>query len=304
MKLTPKRVAQAIGVSESSMKRWCDRGLIDFQKTAGGHRRISQASVIDFLRKSDHAIINPELIGLPEGTSRGSSSLAEAQARFLNAILNANELEASRTLVEQFLAGNTVATIGDVIIKSAFYEIGRRWNCGDLEIYQERQACEVSIRSLMLLRTYLKQPAETAPLAIGGAPAEDSYILPTTMVEMVFQEMGWRSRSLGARLPFGTLAAAAREHQPQVFWLSVTTMPSPEEFLNQFNSFRTTLNPQTFLVVGGQALVPELRQKMQFSAAGDNLTQLQTLAETLLANTRPTNRLPANQAAAPRITNY
>ena len=51
--LSPKQVARALGVSESSLKRWCDKGLIPTERTAGGHRRLPLAGVLDFLVRSD-----------------------------------------------------------------------------------------------------------------------------------------------------------------------------------------------------------------------------------------------------------
>ena len=50
--LTPKQVARAINVSESSVKRWCDKGVIPTQYTAGGHRRIPLSGLMEFLRSS------------------------------------------------------------------------------------------------------------------------------------------------------------------------------------------------------------------------------------------------------------
>jgi hypothetical protein len=61
---SPKEVGEALGVSESSVKRWCDAGLIDNQKTSGGHRRVLISGVIDFVRRKNKKIISPEILGL------------------------------------------------------------------------------------------------------------------------------------------------------------------------------------------------------------------------------------------------
>ena len=53
--LSPRELAQAIGVSESSLKRWADAGQIRVARTAGGHRRISIADAVRFIREADRA---------------------------------------------------------------------------------------------------------------------------------------------------------------------------------------------------------------------------------------------------------
>ena len=63
--LTPKQVSRAIDVSESSVKRWCDKGVIPTQYTAGGHRRITMSGLMEFLRAGKHQLIHPEALGLP-----------------------------------------------------------------------------------------------------------------------------------------------------------------------------------------------------------------------------------------------
>ena len=48
---SPKQVAERLGVSESSVKRWLDQGVVPVLRTAGGHRRISEESVEELLRQ-------------------------------------------------------------------------------------------------------------------------------------------------------------------------------------------------------------------------------------------------------------
>ena len=60
--VSPKQVARVIGVSESSLKRWCDQGLIRMVRTAGGHRKMQISEVIRFVREHNHKLVNPELL--------------------------------------------------------------------------------------------------------------------------------------------------------------------------------------------------------------------------------------------------
>jgi excisionase family DNA binding protein len=61
---TPKQVAQALQVSESSVKRWCDRGLIRTDRTVGGHRRIPLDNLLEFLESTNRRVLDPAAIGL------------------------------------------------------------------------------------------------------------------------------------------------------------------------------------------------------------------------------------------------
>ena len=68
--LSPKQVAHAIGASESSLKRWCDQGLLTTVKTAGGHRRIPVQEVLRFVREQNHAVVEPHILSMPATTDR------------------------------------------------------------------------------------------------------------------------------------------------------------------------------------------------------------------------------------------
>src|SRR3954453_15398204 len=73
--LSPKTLAQAIGVSESSLKRWADEGLLDVVRTAGAHRRIDLREAIRYIRAAGHPILRPDLLGVPglDGSAPASS---------------------------------------------------------------------------------------------------------------------------------------------------------------------------------------------------------------------------------------
>jgi len=285
--LTPKQVAQAIGVSESSLKRWCDRGLLHATRTGGGHRRLPAENVIDFLRRTGRTPVRPELLGLPSNTGQVAANLARARVQAVEALVAGDEDVCRRLVVDLYLSGQSIALVCDHVIAPALHQIGDRWSCGDLEVYRERRAGEICLRVLAELRALVPPPPEDAPLAIGAAPTADHYALPSAMIEVVLRQNGWRAQALGAALPLESLRAAVRDARPALFWLSVSHLDDSEQFLNEYGEFFQQVRHETAVVVGGRALTEPIRRRMQFAAYGDNLQHLEEFVATLRRSINP-----------------
>lgn len=280
--LSPRQVAQAIGVSEATLKRWCDRGLIETQRTAGGHRRINPASVIEYLRGRQQAPIRPELLGLP--TAKGGAVRAlENGAALLSAALEAGDEERVRRLLFDFhLAGHSVDELGDRVIAPAFCALGEGWQHGQLEIYQERHACEMVLRWIHELRRRLRPPGPRAPLAIGGTPGIDSYEIPNALAELTLREEGWRAESLGCGMPMATIAAAVCRERPKLVWLSVSTLDKVKDFVAEYQSFyRASSETGAAVIIGGRAWTAELRQQIVYDGHAETLAHLAAFARTV-----------------------
>lgn len=277
--LTPKKVAVAIGVSESSMKRWCDRGLIQTTRTAGGHRRLVKSSVIQFLRDHEHRLIDPQVIGLPERVSTGEIGSAEAAAKLYEFLIESNARSAKALVLDQYLSGSSLGEIFDDVIAPAFGKVGEKWECGEIEVYQERRGCEICISILQEIRELLPTPGENAPVAIGGAPENDAYSVPSLMVDLTLREKGWWTERLGSHMPFSAFNNAARQYKPNLAWLSVSHIADEEVFLREYQKFIESLSPETLVVVGGRALNESTRSKMKFSAYCTSMQQLEAYIE-------------------------
>ena len=89
--VSPKQLARAIGVSESSVKRWCDDGVIQTAYTPGGHRKIEIDQVLQFLRDTKHAVVDPEILGLPSMLGQQTWSTQEAVDQLQDSLLANNE---------------------------------------------------------------------------------------------------------------------------------------------------------------------------------------------------------------------
>lgn len=279
--VSPKQVARAIGVSESSLKRWCDQGLIQTVRTAGGHRKMAIAEVLRYVREQEHNLVSPEILGLPPVSEHASAGLNQGGARLADALLGGDELLARQIVFDLYLAKHSLSVIFDEVIAAAFREIGDRWACHDAEVYQERRACDIAQRILFDLRR-VQHPPERKWFAAGGTIEGDLYSLPSTMAELVLRDSGFHAVSLGTSIPFASLVKAVQETKPKLFWLSVSHIRDELDFVSEFAALsRTCRTADTALVVGGRALTEELRVRLTYSAYCDNMQHLEAFATTL-----------------------
>ena len=305
---SPTQVAQALQVSESSVKRWCDRGVIRTDRTLGGHRRIPLEHLMEFLESTNRRIVDPAAIGLSdrrqledqrqiqrdaiaELSSRADRvgedpSIANApflQSQFERALLAGDEAQCRKVIGSWYAIHGNMASVADDLMAPTFRVIGQMWECGRADVYQERRGCEICIRLIHELRRLIADPFNEAPLAMGGTSEGDNYQVANQLIEIIFREAGWRTISLGSGVPFSSMASAIQKYRPKVFWLSVSHIDSDDDFLDRFQRFSEELPQGTMLVVGGRCLSDSLRKKMQFSAYCDSMRQLSNLARTLIA---------------------
>lgn len=279
--VSPRQVAQAIAVSESSLKRWCDKGVIPTVYTAGGHRRIPVSGVLTFLKESGLKIEHPEILGLPKATTGGGErKLHHERTRLIEALLAGNEEVCVEVILNLYLANYPMSKICDEVLAQAFTEIGDRWGCGDVAVYQERRSCELCHRVMHEVRRCFPEFPPDAPVAVGGTVDGDPYTLASSMVELVLRDIGWRASSLGNMLPFASLEQALSDMRPALFWVSVSVIRHEQSFLAAFERLAAlAFDQQVTLVVGGKALTHDVRTRMRYSAFCDTFQHLETVAQ-------------------------
>ena len=277
---SPKKVASAIGVSESSLKRWCDAGYIKAAKTAGGHRRVTRSEVIAFAKRKNYSLRDPVAIGLPDIRDIAFAGIDQARVNFLSAMLTADKLKSQKILCALFIRGHIVAEIFDRVICPVFVEIGEMWESGRIDVYQERMATQTCYQSLMQMRSIIPEVSTTAPVAIGASFESTQYQLATLGVELCLKNTGWQATSLGANIPLESLVQATRDFQPAFTWISASAIPDPANFTEKVNRFTESLAGVTQVVLGGRAVTSEIRESLKSVQYCENFAQLVLLARS------------------------
>jgi excisionase family DNA binding protein len=280
---SPRDVALALGASEASIKRWCDQGELQAVKTPGGHRRITLASVLAHLRRSRLPLERAEALGLPTAASPAEAApLPGAQSLVLSA-LESGSYDALRDQCwARYLGGESLTSICDNLLSHAFTAIGDRWSHGTTEVYQERRACELTLRLLTELRWAVPPAAADAPRAIGCTLEGDPYELPTRMAELALLESGWRAQSLGAGIPAPSIVRALAREAPRLLWLSVSAFADAKALRAAVAKLHQAAAAQgCALALGGHALRDEVRKQLRYSFFGDSLAHLVSYADSL-----------------------
>lgn len=279
--VSPKTVAIALGVSESSLKRWCDQGRIPAIKTVGGHRRIHRADVIEFARATNQNLVHREILGLPPASELVNPTLEDLQPDFVNALLRGDEQRVEQLFFDLYLNSVPLHALFDQLIAESFHKIGELWACEDADVYQERRSCEICQRLFFRIRQLIPEP-KSELVAFGGTLSGDNYTLATMMTELVLRREGLTSTSLGTSIPGHSYIRAVHELKPQLVWISVSFIPDRDLFIGEFNRLAECCEQQNVpLLVGGRALTSEIRRRIKFSSFCDTMQQLTMFVTTL-----------------------
>lgn len=275
--LSPRELAEALGVSESSLKRWVDSGKIRAMRTDGGHRRIALSEAVRFVRDTGAPVARPDLLDMPEvaiahqRTLRGSDQL-------LDYLIEGDVVGARGWLLGRYLSGLSIASLCDGPIKEAMHALGELWNHDKGGVFIEHRGTDVCLQALAHLRGTF-EPAVTAPLALGGTPEDDPYLLPSFMAATVIAAAGMRAMNLGPDTPVSALEHAAIAHKPCLVWISASA-PLPAPRARAIAKWANSLPRSITVVCGGRACEPLADGGVRFLPA---MTDLLALAVSLAA---------------------
>ena len=249
--LSPKDLAAAIGASESSLRRWIDSGDIRVSRTAGGHRRIPLSEAVQFIRKMGAVVVRPEILSLPAAPAAGTDIDDE---QVFVALRDGQRDVAYGLALSWYVGGRTLHELFDGPVRAAMHRLGELWKHDERGILVEHRATDICLGMITSLRALVPPARESAPLAVGGAPQGDPYLVPSLMAATVLAEVGLRDVNYGANTPLDLLAAEARGRDARLVWLSVSAAESARSVRAAARTLAASLAERDGdLVIGGQA---------------------------------------------------
>ena len=193
--LKTRQVADALGVSVSSIKRWVDSNVLEATRTTGKHRLVPLSSALEFARREKFPVDRLLAFAVQVEVAKIDDHLVD---RLLDALKRGDDRAASSLIVSAYHASGGIVEVADQLIRPVMERIGHGWFLGQWDIYEEHQATGLIASTLAGINYGLIQGADgPRPLAMGASPDGDPYTLPGLLAEVAVREAGWDVRNLG-----------------------------------------------------------------------------------------------------------
>ena len=249
--LTTKAVAKLLRVSEATVKRWADSGLLQSDKTAGGHRRFSLNAVAHLRRELG---IGPGTHPLAQQTSeKRRSVILPSTMQFAETLLRADEKEAGAVLVQAYLNGAALTTLFDETITGAMHHIGDLWFKGSITVADEHLATRVVFSALQTLSAVMMPVQPSGLKAICCGIEGDLHELPVQLARIILEVEGWEAHSLGPNTPLFALSEMVARQRPQLVCISARSISDLDRATAEYGQLRKiTGKLGVSVVIGGE----------------------------------------------------
>ena len=258
--LTTKDVARLLLVSEATVKRWADDGLLLPKKTVGGHRRFSIHSIARLRREQG---IAPAHSPTSRARKKVLRSRLPSPDRFSEVLLSDNEAEATAQLIDAYLENHALPTLFDTTITKTMHRVGDLWFNGTITIADEHLATRVVLSALQKLRGIVVPGQATGFKAVICGIEGDLHELPIHLAEIIFESEGWNTSNLGPNTPLFTLRDMVAQKKPDLVCIAARSIVDLDRATTEYAQLRKVIeriNGTT--VLGGEAFRDsKLRQR-------------------------------------------
>lgn len=238
LQLTTSQSASLIDVHESSVKRWCNDGVLPCSYTDGGHRRIALPALLAFAQSQE---LSCPLLGLAPWEEQVWHALVQAQDKedydALIALtyqwMHDNESDLPARLFRLcFERGLSLSTLFDSIMAPVMHRLGDVWYTGQLAVGDVYLMTHIMIDTLHTLRLFLQKRNKynrTGPVALVGGAEKNQHEMGALMVRTLLDEAGWCTYYLGTDVPTEELALQQAKHHAQLVCISMMPPRAPAD---------------------------------------------------------------------------
>lgn len=241
--LSTREVATLLKVSEATVKRWSDAGMIACVRTPGGHRKFRQADVHAFVGSAEQEVQSTPSVPAP------SAPLSE----YPETLFLSGDVRGTAALLQgPGLDAESLAATCDRVLAPSLVEIGRKWSTGEINAAEEHVAANTVLEAVAQTLARIPTPSAEAPAALFACVGSEEHDIGLRMARIVIQSAGFATLLLGGTVPVLDLVTLMNRTKPVLVALSASDAADRNELRGQLgvlSSAARTLGVK--LVIGG-----------------------------------------------------
>ncbi len=256
---TTIEVARLCRVSDATVKRWEEAGLLKSERTSGGHRRFRAEEVARFQREQGLGLKQTHGDeSVTKTTNRARDKKVYSDSAFLQSLIDGGEEAAMNFCITAHLEGKPLTEIIDRLVCPAMQEIGELWHREEISVTQEHLATRTAFSALYKLRSALPIPEMKNGLAMCCAMEGDLHELPTLLAQIAIENEGLEVINFGANTPLYCLADEVLRHSPNFVCISATVINDLERLTHDYKHFREKITKLKIpVLLGGRVFEDE-----------------------------------------------
>ncbi len=258
--LSTADVARLFDVTETTVKRWADEGVLRCQKTPGGHRRFAIRCIVEFAEKN-----NLEPIGALDLSDHDGLALriqaavlerafAQLVHAFVEKALSPDRCDLFHYLSYLYEHRFQVWEIFDEVVRPGMCEIGSRWQRGDIGINHEHRASYEILDAMAKLQSQIMVKPPNGKAALLACVGEEPHEIGLRCISYLLESEGWSTHYLGARMPVKAIVGAVQDLKPSLICLSVTQMVEQWDWVDEVRQLTRSLCKGCHIILGGRAI--------------------------------------------------
>jgi DNA-binding transcriptional MerR regulator/methylmalonyl-CoA mutase cobalamin-binding subunit len=276
-------------ISHSSLRFLEREGLLTPTRTPGGHRLFTDDDLGRLRQIKDWQAqrLSLEQIRQRLAERDAAGTPAELAAQFLDRALAGDLEQAQRTVLAASDLGLPLDQLYLSVLGPALWELGKRWERGDISVAQEKEVSHVArdlIAELGLRASNVVDDANEGVVA--ACVAGERHELGLLMVSGLLRRRGVSVHFLGADVAIAFLVDAVERRRPRAVLLSATSdehLPGIRAAADALSELGTTSR----LLAGGQAVERQAELVAGWGVTPitlDDPLQIDRLADTLLGD--------------------
>ncbi len=197
---------------------------------------------------------------------------SQLQMVYYKVAIAGDEATGAALLEQLYRSGLSPVEITEQLLTPVLHLIGDRWRRGELNIWEEHLASQVTLAATEHLHRQVPHAPPQGRLALCGCPEGDLHEIALHLVVEVLETEGWRVLSLGPNTPLFSFADAIQRFAPHLICISATIVQDLERLRRDYGHFyQMARRHGARIVIGGAAFAdPQVRSIFvhDFQAAG------------------------------------